>query len=87
MIHQDVEAVLFPIGISNEQLVQNMAERLRKDIDSIRVALWPPKVEELKQEELPPLIIKLLSALKKERARFIPKHTGSYFPYNSVCSP
>ena len=57
--------MLFSIGIGNEQLVQNMAEQLRKDIDSIRVALWPPKFEELEQEEeLPPLVIKLLSALK-----------------------
>jgi len=32
-----VETALFSIGISNEQLVQNMAELLRKDIDSIRV--------------------------------------------------
>ena len=75
--------MLFSIGVSNEQLVQNMAERLRKDIDSIRVALWLPKVEELKQEEeLLPLVLKLLSAFikRKERARFIPKHTCSYLP-------
>jgi len=35
-----VEATLFSIGISNEQLVQNIAEQLRKDIDSIRVVPW-----------------------------------------------
>jgi len=63
-----VEAALFSIGVSNEQLVQNVAERLRKNIDSIRVVPWPPKVEELEQEEeLPPLVIKLLSALQGKK--------------------
>jgi len=63
-----VEAVLFSIVISNEQLVQNMAEQLRKDIDSIRVVPWPPKVEELdKEEELPHLVIKLLLALQGKK--------------------
>ena len=53
MRHQEVVHMLkqhfFPLVLySNEQLVQNMAERLRKDIDSVRVV---PKVEELLQEE------------------------------------
>jgi len=49
-------------------LVQNTTEQLRKDTDSIRVVPWPPKVEELEQEEeLPPLVIKLLSALQGKK--------------------
>jgi len=45
-----------------------MAERLIKDFDSIRVVLWPPKAEELEQEEeFLPLIIKLLSALQGQK--------------------
>jgi len=45
-----------------------MAEQFRKDIDSIRVVPWPPKFEELEQEEeLPPLVIKLLSALQGKK--------------------
>ena len=78
MIHQEVIHMLkqrfFSMGINNKQLVQNMAEWLRKDIDSIRVVLWPPKVEELEQEELPPLIIKL-SALKGKKGLDISPNT------------
>jgi len=59
------------MGINNKQLVQNMAEQLRKDIDSIRVVLWPPKVKEL---ELPPLVIKL-SALKGKKGLDISPNT------------
>jgi len=40
-----VEAALFSIVNTNEQLVQNMAEQLRKDIDSIRAVSWPPKLK------------------------------------------
>jgi len=50
-----------------------MTEQLRKDIDSIKVVQWPPKVEELEQEEeLPPLVIKLLSALQGKKELQLP---------------
>jgi len=53
-----------------------MAEQLRKDIDSIKVVPWPPKVEELKQEEeLPLLVIKLLSALKGKKGQDLSPNT------------
>jgi len=61
-----VEAALFSIGISNEQLVQNMTERFRKDIDPIRVVPWPPEEVEQEEELLPP-VIKLLSALQGKK--------------------
>ena len=49
------------IGVNSEQLVCNVAEQLRSGIKLIQ---WPLRVEELgEEEELPPLIAKLLSAL------------------------
>jgi len=62
----------FPLAFA----MQNMAKLLRKDIDSIRVVPWPPKVEELEQEEkLPPLIIKLLSALQGKKGLHLSPNT------------
>ena len=53
------------IGVSSEQLVCNVAERLRDDIKSVKLIQWPPRIEELEEEEeLSPLIVKLLSALQ-----------------------
>ncbi len=59
-----VEAALLSIGVSSEQLVCNVARRLRDDINSVKHVPWPPRVEELEQEEeLSPLMLQLLSAL------------------------
>ena len=63
-----VEAALSSIGISTEQLIHNVAERLREDIKQIKLVLWPPRVEELEEEEeLSPLILELLSALRGKK--------------------
>ena len=64
-----VEAALSSIGVSDEQLLCNVADRLRKDIKSVKLVPWPPRVEDLeKEEDFSPLVIKLLSSLlgKKE---------------------
>lgn len=59
-----VEAALSSISISSEQLVRNVAERLRDDIKLIKLVPWPPRVEELEEEEeLSPLVVQLLSVL------------------------
>ena len=59
-----IEAALSSIGDSSEQLVCNVAKRLRDDINSVKLAPWPPRVEELEEEEeLSPLMLQLLSAL------------------------
>ena len=54
-----VEAALSAIGVSSEQLVHNVAERLKDDVKSIKLNPWPPRVEELEEEEelspLPPM--------------------------------
>ena len=63
-----VEAALFPIGVSIEQLVCNVAKWLRHDINSVIHVPWPPRVEDLeKEEELSLLMLKLLSALLGKR--------------------
>ena len=63
-----VEAALSSIGVSSEQLVRNVAERLRDDVKAIRVVPWPPRIEELEEEEeLSPLIVQLLSALQGKK--------------------
>ena len=56
-----VEASLSSIGVSSEQLVH---ECLRDDMKSIKPVPWPPRVEELEEEEeLSPFMLKLLFAL------------------------
>lgn len=56
------------IGISNEQLVENVASRLWNEVKQKRqlATPWPPQVAELEQEEnLPPVLVQLISSLKK----------------------
>ncbi len=47
-----VEAALSSIGVSSELLVNNVAERLRNDMKSIKSVSWPPKVERRKNSHL-----------------------------------
>ena len=59
-----VEAAFSSLGVSSGQLVCNVAEWLRDDIKSVKLIEWLLRVEELEEEEeLQPLIVKLLSAL------------------------
>jgi len=59
-----VEAALSSIGISSEQLVSNVSERLNDDVQAIQVIQWPPVVAQLEEEEkLSPLLVQLLSYL------------------------
>ena len=54
------------MGISNEQLVENIANRLRAEITQIVAVPWPPQVIELEQqEEVSPLLVQLISSLKR----------------------
>jgi hypothetical protein len=60
-----VEAALSSIAVSSEQLVHNVADRIRDAIKSVKLVPWPPTVEKLEEEEqLPPLIVQLLSTLQ-----------------------
>ena len=61
-----IEAAISLLGISNEQLVQTVSSRLRDEIKQTTTVPWPPQVSELEQEEaVPPLLVKLMSSLKK----------------------
>ena len=61
-----IEAAISLLGISNEQLIQNVASRLRDEIKQTMTVPWPPNVDELEQEEyLSPLLVQLISLLKK----------------------
>ena len=60
-----VEAALSSIGVSSEQLVHNVAIWLRDDINSVQFVPWPPRAEELEEEEeLSTLKVQLLSSLQ-----------------------
>ncbi|KAL8562136.1 hypothetical protein ACOMHN_041971 [Nucella lapillus] len=63
-----IEAALSSIGVSSEQLVSNVAKKLKEDIKSIKLITWRPRVEELEEEEeLSPLVVQLLSALRGKK--------------------
>ena len=63
-----MEATLSSIGVSSEQLTRNVAERLRDDIKSIKLVPWPQRVEEIEEEEeLSPVTVQLLSALRGKK--------------------
>ncbi len=38
-----VEAAPSPIGVSSEQLVHNVSERLKVDVKSLKLVQWPPR--------------------------------------------
>ena len=63
-----VEVALCYTNVSSEQLIRNVAERVRDDIMSIKLVPWPPRVEELEEEEeLSRLTLQLLSALRRKK--------------------
>jgi hypothetical protein len=73
-----VEAALSSIGVSSEQLVCNVAERLRDDVKSVKLIPWPPRVEELEEEEeVSPLMVQLLSALRGKKGVDLSPRTHS----------
>ena len=60
-----VEAALSSLGISDDQLVRNVAVRLRKQVKATNTVPWPPYVSELEREEdLSELLLKLITWLK-----------------------
>ena len=46
-----IDAAMTSIGISDEQLVRNVANRLRQHIDITHVVPWPSLVAELEKEK------------------------------------
>jgi len=58
-----------PLLVSrSEQLVHNVIERFRDDIKSVKLVLWPPRVEDLEDvEELLSLMVQVLSDLQGKK--------------------
>lgn len=80
-----VEAALSSIDVSSEQLVRNVAKRLRDDIISVKLVPWPSRVEELEEEEeLSPLMVQLLSASRGKKGLDLPPSTLSLTSHHTV---
>ena len=61
-----VDAAISSLGVGDQQLIENLAKRLRNDVNQTETLPWPPKVAELEQkEEFSPLVTQLISSLKK----------------------
>ena len=59
-----IHTAIILYGISDEQLIQNLAPRLTQEIKGVSTPMWPPALEELEEgEEIYPLLLKLLSLL------------------------
>ena len=60
-----LDAAINSTGISNEQLMKNFANRLKSDVMNTQTVSWPPKINELEEEEeLSQLLIQFLHSLK-----------------------
>ena len=63
-----IEAALMSIGISDEQVVRNAANRLKQQVDLTPTVPWPVHVAELEEEEeVSNLLLKLITWIKKSR--------------------
>ena len=61
-----IGAALSSLGISDGQLVQNVASRLRNDVLQTRPVVWPPQIAELEQDEcISLLLMKLITSRRK----------------------
>jgi hypothetical protein len=67
-----IEAAMSSFGISDEQLLQNLAPRLSKNIKETTAVFWPPHLNELAEgEELCELLLKLLNWLKEPKRKTV----------------
>lgn len=61
-----IEAAILSLGISDEQLIHNLALRLSKKIKDTPTVPWPPRLDHLEEgEEICELLLKLLTWLKE----------------------
>jgi len=73
-----IEAALSSTGVSSEQLILNVADRVRNYVKSTKVLPWPPRVEELEEEEeVSPPMLQLLSALRRNNRKDLSASTIS----------
>lgn len=67
-----IEAAISSLGISDEQLLQNMATRLSKEIKDTPTVSWPPRIDHLEEgEEVCELLLKLLTWLKHPKRKTV----------------
>ena len=60
-----IEAAINSTGITDEQLVQNVASRTHTKIKQVNTVIWPPRVDQLEEEEeICELVTKFLTWLK-----------------------
>ena len=60
-----IEAALLSLGVSDDQLVRNVATRLREQVIKTSTVPWPPYIQELEEDEnLIELLLKLITWLK-----------------------
>ncbi len=72
-----IEAAITSFGISDEQLLKNLAPRLSKMIKDTSTVQWPPRIDHLEEgEEVCELLLKLLTwkTAWKKRCRSQPCH-------------
>jgi len=61
-----IEFALLSLGVTDDQLVKNVATRLREQVIKTTTAPWPPYIHELEQDEnLSEVLLKLITWLKK----------------------
>ena len=67
-----IEAAISSFGISDEQLLQNVVQRLSKKIKDASTVPWPPRIDHLEEgEELCELLLKLLMWLKQPKRKTV----------------
>ena len=60
------------LGISDEQLLQNVAQRLSKRVKNTPTVPWPPNVDDLEEaEEVCELLVQLLTWLKQPKRKSV----------------
>lgn len=77
-----IEAAISSLGISDEQLLHNLAPRLSKQIKETSSIPWPPRIDQLEEgEEECELLFKLLTWLKQpKRKKLISAQPCSAWP-------
>lgn len=61
-----IEAAISSLGVSNDQLIKNIASRIKQDVIGTDTVAWPPYILELEKEEnTSELLMKLISWMKR----------------------
>ena len=67
-----VDAAMSSLGISDEQLLQNVAQRVYKRVKSAPTVPWPSNIDDIKEgEEVCELLVQLLTWLKQNTRKSV----------------